>query len=737
MKFSIQTKVFLIVLPILIVLEGFVIGIYVNDRKQSYIAANTQRFEMLGQNILFVLQSGENFQPIDSSTFPTLKEKFIQLCEQFYERHNGGQILHIAVIDIDENFIAHSDKNLIDTKIKNFDFTHSLGWRQTRTAIENGIYHTLTPILDPAGNYLGVVDVGYPKSLIDAELQAWLWKSFRIAGFFLLCSCIIIIGAVHFVVSKPVKYLTAIGEQLIKGNFIHTLRLSNRGDEIASIGMTFVQISNYLRDVTGISEHVATGRLHHEIQKRSKRDTLSVALQDMLTYLQSVAMFASKIASGDLTVEIPLRSDADAFGRAMRSMRMGLQRLIRQIRESAEQLAAISTSIASLSDQGMNIVASGQNTVEKLVSIITQMGMSAEEIATNMDVLSASVEQTSASVTEMTNSISSIASSASELEKQTEETITALDGATGTLENVAEKAGVSRTLSEGTIQDALEGQEAVEQVTSSMDTIQQTNARTVETITRFAKQTEDIDTILDVIEEITQQSGLLALNASIIAAQAGSHGRGFAVIADEMRSLADKVSDSTKDIAAIVQTVQQETEVVVQEIHCGTEDIDQGVTRTQHARKMLEKIIASAQRSSSVVTEIVSALEGMQDTLGGEMKAAMEQVHTMTASITRATSEQKSSTYQMNEAVEHIRDLAVQTHESTSQQLEGVQQVFEVANDVRNLTDQNVQSSQHIEEAAGDLNDQAKMLLQTVDRFKLLSNATPTDRPTQAAEQVE
>ena len=157
---------------------------------------------------------------------------------------------------------------------------------------------------------------------------------------------------------------------------------------------------------------------------------------------------------------------------------------------------------------------------------------------------------------------------------------------------------MSRQLSQETIEDALQGQQAVEEVTSSMDTIQQTNSSTVETITRFEQQTQDIGTILDVIDEITDQSSLLALNASIIAAQAGSHGRGFAVIADEMRNLATKVSSSTKDIAAIVKVVQEETVTVVKKIHEGTDDIAQGVRRTQQAREVLQKIFNSAQRSS-------------------------------------------------------------------------------------------------------------------------------------------
>ena len=739
MKLSIRTKVFLVILPAILVMTGVVIGVSGKDRKQMNIQANEQRFEALAQGMLLNLQEYTQSQPYNPDTLKRSAEKLNALCIQLYEGHKDQHVMHIAVIDEDGTVIAHSDKNLVNTEIGNI-VRQQLGWRKTVTFKENDIYHTLVPILGEKSTYLGVIDIGFPEQVINASLRQWLWKVLKVSAISLVCTCALIIAGVHFVVARPVNYLIALGDQLVQGHLVRTIKLSNRNDEIARLARKLVQMSGYLQEVTAVAEHVATGKLEHDIQKRSKRDTLSVALQDMLTYLQEVAMFASKIAGGDLTMNIPLRSDVDAFGRAMRSMRVGLQTLIQQIRDSAEQLASMSTSIASLVDQDMDIAATGQDTVEKLVSIITQMGMSAEEIASNMDVLSASVEQTSASVTEMTNSITSIASSAANLEQQTRATISELEQATGTLESVTEKAGVSRTLSEETIQDALEGQQAVEQVTASMDTIQQTNSGAVEAITRFAQQTGDIDKILDVINEITDQSELLALNASIIAAQAGTHGRGFAVIADEMRGLANRVNASTKDIAAIVQAVQKETKRVVQEIHRGTQDIEQGVQRTQHAQKMLEKIIASAQRSSSVVAEMVTALQEMQKTTDQDMKIAMERVHTMTAAITKATSEQKSSTLQISDAVEHIRDMAVQTQAATSQQLQGVPQILEVSNDVKLLTEQNVQSSQHIERTAGDLQTQAQMLIQAVDRFKLLANASTEKQsfdPTQAIARVE
>ncbi len=246
---------------------------------------------------------------------------------------------------------------------------------------------------------------------------------------------------------------------------------------------------------------------------------------------------------------------------------------------------------------------------------------------------------------------------------------------------------------------------------ASMQSIQQTNSDAFETITHFEQQTQDIGSILDVIDEITDQSAMLALNASIIAAQAGSGGKGFAVIADEMKNLANRVTASTKNIAAIVKVVEDETKRVVKKIYDSTTVIGQGVKRTEEARKGLENIFASAQRSSSVVSEIADAIQQMQQTTSQQMKSVMERVNSMTTEITNATSEQKSSTIQINQAIEHISQMAYQTQQATTEQLKGVQQILAAVEQVKILTEKNMESSEHIDLTSADLTTQAQIFI--------------------------
>jgi methyl-accepting chemotaxis protein len=237
-------------------------------------------------------------------------------------------------------------------------------------------------------------------------------------------------------------------------------------------------------------------------------------------------------------------------------------------------------------------------------------------------------------------------------------------------------------------------------------------------MTRFEQRSQDIDQILDVIQNITDQTSLLALNASIIAAQAGAHGRGFAVVADEIKNLADGVGTSTKNIATIVKMLQQETSQVVQTIHAGAEDVQQGMERTRQARETLQKIITSAQNSSALVTTIADTLYGLMDK-GRAVSESMERVNIMTKDITAATNEQEASTQQINQSITHINEMASQIQRATTEQSVGVGQVLHMMNRVTALVTQNLDSSQQITDTTQVLSSQADLLLHSVDRFTL------------------
>ena len=573
---------------------------------------------------------------------------------------------------------------------------------------------------------LGILCVGMPKTQILRTQQTMLaygsetkerirqWISIiglGSLGVFALMSLGLAIRIV-----RPLKQLALFATHIATGDVqVDIPRLSN--DEFGALSQSLGRMVASFREITSASKAIAHGDLSHEFVPRSPHDVLGHALQNMSDYLKKIATLVAAVASGDLTVTAQLRSEKDVFGQAIRIMKDGLQAHLIRIRHCAEQIAAIESGLLLLANEDLGIVQKVNTSTKKMIATIHEIGGSVQEVANNMEVLASSVETTSVSVMQMTPAIEHIVVNTDTLAQQIQDTKAFLTETVQALAWVVKKTDTSKQLSQETIQDGVKGQEAIEQVSVSMQSIHATMSTAVSAITSFAKRSQDIGTILDVIGEITEQTSLLALNASIIAAQAGDHGRGFAVVAAEIKNLAGGVAHSTKDIAQIVKTLQQETQKVVHTVHEGERSVAQGMERTQQAQKALREIITSAERSSAVVTEIAAALHALMASTD-DVAAALERVKDLTEEIHTATNDQEQSSLRINQAISEINELASQIQHSTTYQSDGLQQVLETTNDITALIDQNFESAQKVTQVTKSLASQAELLLQAVDRFK-------------------
>ncbi|MCU7843763.1 MAG: methyl-accepting chemotaxis protein [Candidatus Thiodiazotropha sp. (ex Monitilora ramsayi)] len=245
---------------------------------------------------------------------------------------------------------------------------------------------------------------------------------------------------------------------------------------------------------------------------------------------------------------------------------------------------------------------------------------------------------------------------ANQQQTETEQVATAMNEMTATVQEVAQHASSAAEASETADHNAHKGHSIVEQNRDSIHLLANEVMSTAEIIGDLSKESENIGTVLSVIRGIAEQTNLLALNAAIEAARAGEQGRGFAVVADEVRTLAQRSHESTQDIQTIVERLQQTAERAVSAMDKGKEQAQESVARSQIAAESLEAIL----RSVSVIKD-------------------------MNLQIATASEEQASVSEEINRSVININDVTGETITNTSQTMETGQSLLDMSTQLNDI----------------------------------------------------
>ena len=426
-----------------------------------------------------------------------------------------------------------------------------------------------------------------------------------------------------------------------------------------------------------------------------------------------LAAAAADIAQGDLTRRAgpPPPGDLGAIVREFDRMGAALETMMRQVRQSAEQVGEVveevkasadvvvagtlnqkaSTHTISEAAGAMNVsirkVVDGAGSLsassEETSSSILAMVASIDEVAGHADGLTLSVNDTSATTEEMVSAIKDIDRNVEMLDRFAAETSDAMTHMGGVIHQVERNAADSKTITELVAQNAEKGRRAVELTIEGMDGIRSSVQGSSRAIEAVGRRGQEIGLILNVIQEVTEQTHLLALNAAIIAAQAGEHGRGFAVVAEEIRQLADRTATSAKEIGALIASFQSETGRAVAAMQDGSRKVEEGSERSREAGRALNEIHESARRSSTMVGEIASATR--EQARGSQsISASVEKVRDMVAQIKRATTEQTMGSEQIMSAVENMREMAGHVKRATVEQTRGSRTIRRA---IENVTD--------------------------------------------------
>ena len=272
--------------------------------------------------------------------------------------------------------------------------------------------------------------------------------------------------------------------------------------------------------------------------------------------------------------------------------------------------------------QGM--ISKVAHVTDKVASASVELSATAEEISKGTDTLTSRASQTAAAVEEMNATVS----------------------------QVAQNSGKAATLAQETVKTAKDGGSVVSDTISGMQQLSDAVSSSATIISELGKSSDQIGEIVRVIEDIADQTNLLALNAAIEAARAGEQGRGFAVVADEVRKLAERTTKATKEIGDMIRQIQQDTRGAVESMQQGTVKVTSGVDLVNRTGEALSRIVEMVSESADMIRQIAVASE--------EQSVATQQIANDIENVAKVTKESASGANESAKASHDLSQLATE-----------------------------------------------------------------------------
>jgi methyl-accepting chemotaxis protein len=280
--------------------------------------------------------------------------------------------------------------------------------------------------------------------------------------------------------------------------------------------------------------------------------------------------------------------------------------------------------------------------VESLRNLISHVADTSGQIASASNQLRSTAEQ--------------IATGAEEVASQTSTVATASEEMAATSGDIAQNCSMAAESSRQSSESASRGGAVVQETIAGMVKIAERVRNSAQTVENLGARSEQIGQIIGTIEDIADQTNLLALNAAIEAARAGEQGRGFAVVADEVRALAERTSRATREIGEMIKGIQAETKTAVRVMEEGVAEVEKGAMSSQQSGEALDMILQQISEVTMQINQIATAAEEQTATTS-EITMNVQQVTEVVHQTARGASETATAAAQLSSNAEMLQEL--------------------------------------------------------------------------------
>jgi len=454
-----------------------------------------------------------------------------------------------------------------------------------------------------------------------------------------------------------------------------------------------------LAGLAGLAVQAANGDLSAEvdqqqqsawIESRNEIERITAAFWSVLAYLKEMTAAAERIAKGDLTTAVTPKSSKDQMGQAFTAMIASLKDAICQINASASELAEASGTLAAASNQA------GQAT--------NQITATIQQVARGTGQQSESISRTAGAVEQMSRAIHGVASGAQEQAQSVARSSGVVAQMTSAIQQVSSNAQKVTDDSAAAAESARSGADTVQKSMLGMQAIKEKVRLSAVKVQEMGQRSSEIGAILETIEDIASQTNLLALNAAIEAARAGEHGKGFAVVADEVRKLAERAAQATKEIGILIGQIQRTVADAVKAMQDSTHEVEQEAGRAGEAGEALNQILSMVESVYQQAQQAATAA-GRMNEASNELVSAMDSVSAVVEENTAATEQMAASSSEVSQAIENIASIS----EENSAAMEEVSAASEEMS----------AQVQEVNQAASTLAEMAGSLKAVVAQFQL------------------